>query len=74
MKDYKEIQDLHNLDMHETMKIRTGFHVTRVPGGWLYETSVKKNNIFKKENSDHISTTFVPYIDNRVSPTDEHDF
>lgn len=75
MKEYKNLNDLHDLEMHERMFIRRGFYVTRVPGGWLYETSSTKNvSTFKKESNPHISTVFVPYIDNRVFPADEHDF
>lgn len=65
MKEYKEIHDLHNLNMHERMKIRAGFYVIRVPGGWLYESST--NEIPGFTNASHqMTTTFVPYSDDRA--------
>jgi hypothetical protein len=65
MKEYKEIHDLHNLDMHEKMVIRKGFYVTRVPGGWIYESSTKGTSGFTNDNYQ-MATTFVPYSDERI--------
>ena len=46
--------NLHDLDLHETMKIKTGgrtYTVLRVPGGWIY-------NYFSSSGTS--LSTFVP--------------
>jgi hypothetical protein len=51
----KENKDVYGLELHETAKvvsISTTLYVTRVPGGWIYET----------QNEIGYNATFVPFV------------
>ena len=32
------------MDLHEAMDIESGWHITRVPGGWIYEKEVIRHH------------------------------
>lgn len=44
--------NIYNLELHEVTVITNGLHVTRVPGGWIYESFIDEVSI---------SSTFVPF-------------
>lgn len=45
---------IYNLKLHESVKIKSGHSVTRVPGGWLYEN-------FDEDKGVITSSTFVRF-------------
>ncbi len=47
------MEKIYSMKLHEIFKIQEYFYVTRVPGGWIYEST--------KSTGSFISSTFVPY-------------
>lgn len=45
--------NIYNLELHNATKVDNNLIITRVPGGWIYESLTKELN--------SISSTFVPY-------------
>ena len=52
-----DMDKLYALGLHESMEVNTGpctYWITRVPGGWLYDTY--------RLDCNAMTSTFVPYI------------
>lgn len=45
------MEELYNLDLHETIMVGETMRVTRVPGGWIYATY----------NQGNVTSSFVPF-------------
>jgi len=46
MEEAREKKELYEMAFHQTKKFSTGFYVTRVPGGWIYEDAETSSAVF----------------------------
>lgn len=53
-----EQKTIYELTLHERMRAAPDLYVTRVPGGWIYETLEYNPD---KDRYDISATTFVPF-------------
>lgn len=42
----EEAKKLDRLELHEEMKSKTGWQITRVPGGWIYSQGNGESSVF----------------------------
>ena len=59
-KKIKKIEAFKNLKLHQWTRISHDLIVTRVIGGWLYETTIE-SSVGDEFLGNSISTTFVPF-------------